>query len=56
MTKSELKAAIDADGGFNNTRSPHWRAALDLHNRETKQRLKPGCSSCYKKVYEWLQK
>jgi hypothetical protein len=57
MSKAELKAAIDADGGVKNQRSKHWDAAFTLHNSQPGvRRLKRGCGSCYRELYEWLSK
>lgn len=57
MTKQEIKALIDADGGLKNQRSKHWDAAFNLHNSQPGvMRLKRGCGSCYKECYAWLSK
>jgi hypothetical protein len=57
MSKSELKAAIDSDGGVKNQRSKHWDAAFNLYNSQPGvPKKKRGFGSCYRDVYEWLSR
>lgn len=56
MTKAELKAKIDADGGLKNQRCPAWEEAFKLHNATTGKHLKRGCGTCYRECYEWLSR
>lgn len=55
MTKAELKAAINADGGHSNRRSKHWDEAFAQYNAVHAQKKKKGCGSCFRDVYAWLQ-
>lgn len=54
MTKTDLKTAIDADGGVKNQRSRHWDEVFKQYNATHSPRLKRGCGSCYKVAYAWL--
>ena len=67
MTKEELKAYLGAHGGVKSNDVPYkhpehnqikaaWKEAIQLHNKATGTILKPGCSSCIRKTWEWLNK
>lgn len=53
-TKSELKAAIDADGGVSNKRCRAWDEAFNQYNAVHTQKKKKGCGTCFRDVYAWL--
>lgn len=54
MTRSELKAAIDADGGASNRRAKAWDEAFNQYNAVHAQKKKKGCGTCFRDVYAWL--
>lgn len=63
MTKAEVKAKLQTKLGtrtISNSdwyREPEWNDAFNLYNSANSNKLKRGsCGSCYRKVWEWLQK
>lgn len=58
----ERKAQLLRDinlAGLHNTyeKRPEWMAAFEYYWKQTGDyNLKPGCTSCYKKILEWLKK
>jgi hypothetical protein len=63
MTKEQIKNALQTKKGNSSVansdwhREPEWNDAFNLYNQSNRDKLKRGsCGSCYRKVWEWLQK
>jgi hypothetical protein len=54
MTRGEIKASIDADGGVKNQKAKAWDEAFSQYNAAHTQKKRRGCGSCYRDVYAWL--
>jgi hypothetical protein len=57
LNKGELFQAMMNNGSFHRMgNTPFWKRAFELYTENTGEKVDLGCSRCYTKVKEWLQK
>ncbi len=58
MTREELKTIMLQSGELERfKKTPNWEKAFEMYKGETKDyEVSVGCSGCFKKVKNWLNK